>query len=210
MAKRGPRHSREDHDRQRFVDVAARIMAEEGVRDFQLAKRKAAARLNLPEGRNWPANFEIERALEAHLALFHTDIETTRLRLRQAALSLMAFFERFEPRLVGQVMTGWVTKFSVVQLHVRADTPEEFDLFLQDQGIPFEQTGRRYRFGGERIEEVPTFHFSAQDVPVEVSLFDNRTYREAPLSPIDGRPMARLNRKDLQMLITASASRQAF
>lgn len=210
MARRTPRRPREDHERQRFVDAAARIMAEEGVRDFQLAKRKAAARLNLPEGRNWPANFEIERALEAHLALFHTDIESTRQRLREAALALMTFFEHFEPRLVGQVLTGWVTKFSVVQLHARADTPEEFDLFLQEHGIPFEQTGRRYRFGGDRVEEVPTFHFSAEDVPIEVSLFDNRTCREAPLSPIDGRPMVRANRKDLQALMTAPAARQPF
>ncbi|MHB1951957.1 MAG: hypothetical protein ACYCQK_10860, partial [Acidiferrobacteraceae bacterium] len=58
------------HDRQLLTDAAARIMADEGVRDFQLAKRKAAQRLNLPETRNWPGNVEIERAFEAYIGLF--------------------------------------------------------------------------------------------------------------------------------------------
>ena len=49
--------------RQRISREAARIMAEEGVRDFHTAKRKATERLNLPEARHLPSNQEIEQAL---------------------------------------------------------------------------------------------------------------------------------------------------
>ncbi len=42
---------------------AARIMAEEGVRDYHAAKCKAAVRLNQAEARNLPSNREVEDAL---------------------------------------------------------------------------------------------------------------------------------------------------
>lgn len=193
----------EGHERQLLIDAAARIMADEGVRDFQLAKRKAAQRLNLPETRNWPGNIEIERAFEAYIALFHPDLPETRTRLRQAAAEAMRFLADFEPRLVGAVLTGWVTKFSVVQLHAVANTPEEFDLFLRQHDIPTEQNDRRLRFGGEHTESVPAFQFVAGEVPIEVLIFDPLLRRASPLSSIDGRPMARATLKDLERLLAA-------
>ena len=205
MPRRSSSRRPEDHDRQLLTETAARIMAEEGVRDFQFAKRKAAARLNLPEGRNWPGNVEIERALEAHLELFHPELQALRRRLREHALAAMLFLEHFEPRLVGSVLSGWVTRWSAVQLHAVASTPEDFDLFLNERQIPFTQATRRYRFGGERIEEIPVFQFVADDTPIEVSLFDPTGAREAPLSPVDGRPMARASRREVATLLERDA-----
>lgn len=197
-----PRTARaESHDRQLLIDTAARIMAEEGVRDFQLAKRKAAQRLSLPETRNWPGNVEIERAFEAHLLLFHPELPELRDRLRRAAAEAMRFLAEFEPRLVGAVLSGWVTRFSVVQLHVVASTPEDFSLFLDQSAIPSEQVEKKMRFGGDRVAVVPTFQFVADDVPLDVSVFDPLLRREAPLSPIDGRPMPRATLKDLEQLL---------
>ncbi|MHB8563732.1 MAG: hypothetical protein ACYDDA_07235 [Acidiferrobacteraceae bacterium] len=202
-----PRKARpEGHGRQLLIDTAARIMADEGVRDFQLAKRKAAQRLNLPETRNWPGNIEIERAFEAHLTLFHADLSKTRARLRQAAVEAMQFLADFDPRLVGAVLSGWVTKFSVVQLHTVANTPEDFDLFLAQHSIPNEQTEKRLRFGGDHTEAVPAFEFVAGDVPIEVLVFNPTLRRAAPLSPIDGRPMARATLKELEGLLAGSGA----
>ncbi|HET9122361.1 MAG TPA: hypothetical protein VFN52_02535 [Acidiferrobacteraceae bacterium] len=201
MPRRSSSRRPEDHDRQLLTDTAARIMAEEGVRDFQFAKRKAAARLNLPEGRNWPGNVEVERALEMHLELFHPELQQLRQQLRENALGAMRFLEPFEPRLVGPVLSGWVTRWSVVQLHAIASTPEDLDLFLAERHIPFTQAGHRYRFGGDRFLEVPVFQFVADETPIEVSLFDPRTAREAPLSPVDGRPMARAGWREVAALL---------
>jgi hypothetical protein len=176
-------------------------MAEEGVLDFHTAKRKAAERLNLPEARQLPSNLEIEQALAEHLQLFHAkDLPQTLQHLRCLAVDAMRFLARFEPRLVGSLLSGNVTRFSEIQLHVTADTPEIVAFFLQENGIPYEETSKRLRFGGERSEMVPVYGFLAEDIPVEVSVFSPTAAREAPLSPVDGRPMKRAGLKEVEAL----------
>jgi hypothetical protein len=226
-------------------------MAEEGVLDFHTAKRKAAERLNLPEARQLPSNLEIEQALAEHLQLFHAkDLPQTLQHLRCLAVDAMRFLARFEPRLVGSLLSGNVTRFSEIQLHVTADTPEIVAFFLQEHGIPYEQTSKRLRFGGDRSEMVPVYGFLAEDtdpqgsgsVPhrdvsmpraqdaqerlaggttpgteeveprreqrprmpgataIEVSVFTPKAAREAPLSPVDSRPMKRASLKEVETL----------
>lgn len=180
-------------------------MAEEGIQDFQAAKRKAAGRLNLPDTKDWPSNQEIESALEEHLALFHADLPEQRLRLRSAAADAMRFLQEFEPRLVGTVLSGNVTKYSPVQLHLSADAPEDIVFFLDANAVPYEEADKRLRFGGDRVEFVPSFRFHAGDVPVELFVFTREGIRETPLSPVDGKPMRRANLKDVEALISGGA-----
>lgn len=193
--------------RQRIVAEAARIMVKESVRDYQLAKRKAIQRLNLPWDKNLPGNDEIEAALTDYLRLFHgARLETDLRRLRRLALDAMQFLERFDPRLVGAVVSGTVTADAPIQLHVTADTPETVRLWLQEHSIPFEQSERYMRFGGERQENVPQFRFTADGVTVELYVFALEDARAAPLSPVDGRPMKRANRRDVELLLAQPAS----
>lgn len=193
-----------EETRQRISREAARIMAEEGVRDFHAAKRKAAVRLNLPETRHLPSNQEIEQALAEHLQLFHAkDLPRTLQHLRRLAVDAMRFLERFEPRLVGSLLSGNVTRFSDIQLHVTAGTPEIVAFFLQEHGIPYEETHKRLRFGGDRSEIVPVYGFFAEEVPVEVSVFSATAAREAPLSPVDGRPMKRAGLREVEASLGA-------
>ena len=98
-------------------------MVEEGVRDYQLAKRKAIQRLNLPWDKNLPGNDEVEAALADYLRLFHgARLDADVRRLRRLALDAMQFLERFDPRLVGAVVSGTVTADAPIQLHVTVDT----------------------------------------------------------------------------------------
>ena len=174
-------------------------MAEEGVHDFHAAKRKAADRLNLPEARHLPSNQEIEQALAEHLQLFHArQLPQTLQYLRRLALEAMRLLEQFEPRLVGSLLTGHVTRFSEIQVHVTAGSPEHVAIFLREHGIPYEETSKRLRFGGNRSEMVPVYGFLAEDTTIEVSVFNATTAREAPLSPVDGRPMKRANLKEIE------------
>lgn len=192
----------EEHKRLRIATEAARIMAEEGVRDFQIAKRKAAARLNLAEVKNLPGNDEVQAALSEHLQLFHqADLARNTRRLREVAAEAMRFLAVFEPRLVGHVLSGTVTPASEVQLHLSADSPEQVGLFLQEHHIPFRLTERRVRFGGDRYKNVSAYHFTADEVPIELCVFDPRAAREAPLSPIDGKPMQRANLRETEELL---------
>lgn len=207
MPRPGDRRGRpsargEEQKRQRITIEAARIMAEEGVRDFQAAKRKAASRLALGDTRHLPTNEEIQQALQQHLALFHghTLADDVR-RLRRLALEAMQFLAKFEPRLVGAVLSGTVTAGSEIQLHLRAEAPEQIDWFLRDHGIPFRQFERRVRFGGERLHTVPSYRFIADNVPVELYVFRPEQAREAPLSAVDGKPMARASAKEVEVLL---------
>src|SRR3982074_763342 len=56
--------------RARIAATAARIMAEDGIEDFALAKRKAARRLCAPEAQALPGNDEIEAELRSYRALY--------------------------------------------------------------------------------------------------------------------------------------------
>ena len=68
--------------RARIAAAAARIMAEDGIDDFALAKRKAARQLGAPETEALPRNDEIEDELRAYRALYpvsytHLTLPTT-------------------------------------------------------------------------------------------------------------------------------------
>ncbi len=196
-----PSGRNEDLPRRRIVQEAARIMADEGVRDFALAKRKAASRLGQAENRHLPSNREIEEALADYLKLFHAkDLPRTLARLLDTALETMRLLTTFEPRLTGPLLQGVATPYSEVQIHAFADDPEQLALFLQEHRIPYDEDHRRLRYGGDRQETAPVFRFVAGDTTVEIMALPLQAAREAPLSPVDARPMRRASLRDVERL----------
>ncbi|ROO30150.1 hypothetical protein [Salinisphaera orenii] len=188
--------------RQHMAQLAARLMAEQGIRDFRVAKQKAAQHLGI-DVRNsiLPRNSEIEAALAEHHRLFAGEEQPQRLQaMREAAVQAMRLFADFRPRLVGDVLSGLADAHSDIQLHVFAEQSEAFDLFLQGQGIPYEIVDRRYRFAeGHRF--YPAFRFVAGEHRFEATLFGATEIREAPRSLVDGAPMARANVDRVERLI---------
>lgn len=182
--------------RREIAAEAARIMAEDGVRDFQIAKQKAAARLNIIGTKQLPNNQEIDDALAARLSLFHPNLASLLARLRRLALATMDTFAQFQPRLVGDIVSGHVTNYSVVQLHLTVASPEDLVFFLEDGDIPFKQSEKRLRFGGNRVLAVPLFYLDGE-VPIELYVFTPDSVRESPLSAVDGKPMRRLSTREL-------------
>ena len=63
--------------RRRVALEAARLISEHGIRDYQLAKRKAAESLHALDESSLPKNSEIEQALREHSSLFHGDEQPT-------------------------------------------------------------------------------------------------------------------------------------
>ena len=186
-----------------IAQEAARSIAEEGVRDYQLAKRKAAARLGVRDLHgNLPSNSEIEAALEERQRLFGgSDHDAGLARLRRAALEAMRLFEGFEPRLVGPVLAGTATEHDAVQLHLFCDTPERVSSMLLELGIPHEELERRLkRLSGDFVA-APAFRFLAGAVAVEAVVFDYDGLREPPASLIDGKPMRRASLRDVEALL---------
>lgn len=184
---------RADSQRRRLAQMAAQMMYEQGIRDFRLAKEKAALRLGVDPRRGaLPRNTEIEAALAEHQRLFGGERHDLQLaELRRAALDAMRMLADFQPRLVGDVLSGLASGHSDVQLHVFAEHSESFDLFLQSQGVPFELTERRFRYGRGPYRHYPAFRFSAGDIGFEAVVFPLTEIRQAPNSLVDGAPMAR-------------------
>jgi len=187
-----------------LVSEAARIICEEHVTDYRLAKQKAASRLRLGPKPPMPDNQSIQNAVLEYQRLFGGSEYADRLvRLRRTAVQAMRLLRDFNPRLVGAVATGATTDAHLVRLHGFADKPEMLDLFLQNSGIPFETGERRYRYSDGRIVEIPTCEFLAGDIGVEMALFSPDDIRRAPLSPVDGLPMKRLDLSRVEALANA-------
>ena len=201
--KRHP--TRTDNLRRALAQEAARIMAEHGIRDFLIAKRKAAERFGVSDGAAiLPKNSEIEEALAAYQRLFGGASHLQALHAqRSAALSAMRYLQEFEPRLVGAVLSGTATEHSDVQLHLFADRAESVTLKLIDQGIPHEVTERRVKLNPERVRAFPGVRFEIDAQPIEATVFPPDAIRQAPVSPVDGRPMRRANALEVAALLEA-------
>ncbi|PWG64811.1 hypothetical protein [Sediminicurvatus halobius] len=195
------RQNRDTRMRELLAQECARIMSAEGVRDFSLAKRKAALRLGAPDTRNLPQNREIQDALLDYQRLFGGVAQQNTLRaLREAALEAMTFFERFRPRLVGPVLDGTADDYSEVNLHLFADTPEEVVLFLMEHDIPFDTDERRFRYDDDYVF-LPVYRFVAGETRMDVCVFTERGLRHPPRSRVDGRPMRRANVSEVRSLL---------
>lgn len=129
-----------DKIRLRIAQAAARIIVEEGVADYLLAKQKAAGRVGVAATRNLPRNEEIDTALEEYHRLYRADKQREHItRLRKLALEAMDFLRAFSPRLVGGVLEGSAGDFSPITLHLFPDSPEDVIRTLMDHGIPFSE-----------------------------------------------------------------------
>ncbi len=192
--------------RRQVAHEAARLMVEHGIRDYQLAKRKAAVRLGLGDSRDLPRNDEIEREREAYQRLFAGEERTRHLAsLRRQALEAMRLLERFEPRLTGPVLNGTADRHSEVCLHLFSDPPEAVAMFLLDRRIAFDQGEARLRFRAGAFERLPAFRFLAGEVQIELVVFSAWARRRPPLSPVDGRPMRRAKLAEVAALAEAAA-----
>jgi len=204
MKRRG--HLRTEQLRYALAQEAARLMAEQGIEDFLLAKRKAAERLFVSDASVLPNNAEIEAALAQHQRLFQAHSHETQLRdLRRTALKLMQVLGEFEPRLVGSVLSGTASASSEINLHVFADQPEQVALRLLERGIEHKHAEKKLRYESDRLVNYPSFKFIAGQHAVEVVVFPFNGIRQAPLSPVDGKPMQRAPITELDSLLNQAS-----
>src|ERR1700716_4380179 len=90
VAAMSRKSNRQTGMRARIAATAARIMAEDGIEDFALAKRKAARRLCAPEAQALPGNDEIEAELRSYRALYQAEEHPLSIaELRRMALDAL-------------------------------------------------------------------------------------------------------------------------
>jgi hypothetical protein len=190
-----------ERERLLIAEEAARLVLDEGLEDFGLAKRKAAEHLGLGATRNLPRNVEVEAAVLERQSLFQTEEERAHVAyLRATALEAMRLFADYSPRLVGSALKGTAHAVQRITLHLFANAVEEVCFLLMDRRIPYDLGSRRLRFGGEP-QELPSVSFVADDVEIEAVVFSVDGIRQAPLSPVDGRPMRRASLQDVEALL---------
>ncbi len=197
------RHAvRSENLRRALAQEAARIMAEHGISDFFVAKRKAAERLAVTDNAVRPKNTEIEAALGEYQRLFGGESHAQVLHSqRRAALRAMRRLREFQPRLVGPVLSGTATEHSNVHLHLFADSPEAVAIKLIDEGIPHEITEKRVKMNADRVLAYPGVRFEVDDYSIEATVFPTDGIRQAPVSPVDGKPMKRVGAEELEALM---------
>ena len=184
------------------AEEAARVMSEQGIDDFLVAKRKAAERLGVVDASILPRNTEIEAALFARRRLFSGGRHEAALAdLRRSALQAMRLMADFEPRLVGPVLTGTASAHSDIHLHLFTDTPEAVSIRLDERGVPHEALERRLKFERDRVVTYPAFRFVAGRQAVDAVVFPLDGIRQSPSSPVDGKPMRRATAAEVETLL---------
>ena len=191
-----------DRARQMLAQEAARIIVEQGIQDFRLAKTKAAERLGLSGRGSLPGNSEIQDAVSEHLKLFGRESHLNLLQMmRRAALSAMEILSPFSPRLVGLVLNGTAAANSPVNLHVFSDTPELIAMKLDEQQMSYKAYERRLKSRRDQAETFAGFRFLHDESSIEATVFPVDGMRQAPISPVDGRPMNRADHSAVRMLL---------
>lgn len=184
------------------AEEAARIMREQGVDDYLLAKRKAADRLGVTDASILPRNTEIEAALVAHQRLFAAERHESDLAtLRRSALEAMRLMADFQPRLVGPVLAGTASPHSEINLHLFTESPELVSIRLEERGVPHEVLERRLRYERDRTVTYPALRFVAGRQTVDAVVFPLDGIRQAPSSPVDGKPMRRATAAEVEALL---------
>jgi hypothetical protein len=187
----GRNSNRQAGMRARIAAAAARMMAEDGIDDFALAKRKAARQLGAGNTQALPGNDEIEAELEAYRDLYQADEHPLRIaELRKVALDAMRALERFTPYLTGAVLKGSAGPYAEIELQLFPESAKELEIFLLERNIAFTtREGRRY--SGDRARAVSVFSLTWQGTPVKLSVFDPRDERLALKTSVAGKVMER-------------------
>ncbi len=176
--------------RELLAAEAARLICEQGIHDYRLAKDKALRRIG-GSRRTLPSNLEVDDAVIRYLSMYEERTRALLQEYRATAIRVLTLCAPFQPRLVGDVLRGVATEFSVVQLHLFTDVPEQVDIHLANRGIPYDEDDKRFRHPDGRHIEVPSCHLLAGQHAVELAIFGADDLRWAPLSPISGKPMQR-------------------
>jgi len=183
--------SKQQQMRARIAAAAARLMAEDGVEDFALAKRKAARQLGAEDTQSLPKNEEIEAELRAYQSLYQGEEQRERIQyLRRCALEAMHLLERFRPYLAGPVLSGTAGRYSDIDLQLFTDDSKAVEHFLLSRSIAYDISDER-RFAGDQARAVSILRVDWQGVPINLAIYTLKEERGVLKATLAGRPIER-------------------
>lgn len=202
MPRRSKHSPQVDAMRRDIASLAARLMAEDGIGDYGLAKRKAARNLGAPDSEALPTNQEIEEALRAYQALFQEEELRERLAvLRRSALLLMRLLEEFHPYLTGPALDGTAGRYAEAELDLFADSAKDVEIFLLNRGINFEHADI-HRTGPDSPEA--RLRLDGGEAMLLLSIYPHALERTRRRNPRTGQVAARARAETVAALLEMS------
>ncbi|MEN0065362.1 MAG: hypothetical protein AAGA48_24670 [Myxococcota bacterium] len=175
-------------DPQTVAAEAARLMLEEGVKEYFTAKRLAAERLG---ARRLPSNRQIRSVIVTLTSIDAEARRRTLRKLRRLAVGVMEQLEGFEPRLIGSVASGAVHATSDIDLHVFCIDHDALEARLHQAGFDAVREDRPVLKDG-RLHRFIHYRFDLDDVSIELSVYDPAERQRVSYSSIDGKPIDRV------------------
>jgi hypothetical protein len=194
-----PDSSRALRNRARIAQVTARLIAEHGLNDWQVAKRKACRQLGLPDHEALPGNEEVEQALRNYNTLFHGSAQEASLRAqRLEALGWMERLAQWKPLLTGAVAAGWATEYSEVRLELEAEDAKSVELSLINAGIAYASVP-----ASGREPQSPQLRLESTQATVRLVILSPQHRRNRPRRERAALPEERLTLSQLRALLAA-------
>lgn len=190
--------------RARIAHLAARLMAEDGIEDYGLAKKKAARQAGVADSRQLPGNDEIDEALRAYREIYHaSDHRAALAELREIAVRAMTEFERFHPHLIGSVLSGNAGKYAGIQLQLFTEDAKAVELFLIDRDFAY-AAGQTSLYSGDTRITVPVFTLDDDEVEVELIVLSPQEARLPLRTSLTGKAIERAKREVVEALLNAT------
>jgi hypothetical protein len=188
--------------RSRIAHAAARLMAQDGIEDYGLAKRKAARQVGIPDLRQLPTNEEVDAALRTYQQLYQDDEHRGRLRqLRAKAVKAMRELAQFNPYLTGSVLNGNAGKYADIDLQLYTDNAKAVELFLIDREIPY-KTAESRLYSGEELRAFPVFSVHEDGTEILLTVLATRDLRMPLKTSLEGKAIDRAKLRAVETLLS--------
>lgn len=198
-----------------ITNEAARLIYEEGIKQYHTAKWRAAKNVLARGGikqstmraHELPSNGEISDQLYRLAAMYEGETLIERLfDMRLLALDVMEALEEFTPRLIGSVSTGKIKKTSDIDLHIFTDNIEMLEARLDQLEWAYEKEEVTIRYLN-RYKDF-THIYLDKKFSVELSVYPMNDIRVRGRSSTDGKPIDRLSYRRLLDLIQEEHSEE--
>lgn len=202
MPRRKPTPAPTDHLRRLIAGAAARLMAEDGIDDYGVAKRKAARQLGAGTSEGLPSNDEVEEELRAYQAIYQEDEQPERLQMmRRTALDVMERLRDFRPYLTGAVLSGTAGRYACIELDIFADSSKDVEIMLLSSDISYEIDEIQHH-GREGAET--RLRLDWDGIPVSLMIYPFTAERSHPRNPHSGRTRQRAQAAAVAALLMES------
>ena len=164
-----------------IANKAAEIIMEEGVDDYQYAKKKAVKYLDVNNLDTLPSNDEIDKALLEYGSIFQNEIDLDAIcKIKEEALKIMKLFDRFNPFFLSQITEGLVPKYPIININIYTDSMKEIEYVLLNNNLNFEIKDfsiSEKKTKKQSLRKIPIISIENSFFPIKLKIFEEHDLR---------------------------------